>query len=292
MNSFKELFLQAYNFFVEGNLDFAVSKLNEAESKYESGLETEEFSLEDLYILRATINFGAEKLELARQDFEKALSINHSSAEACLGLGQYFYSKGLAEHAKTMFEWSVKNNSEHPGAIHALEQVNTDLGLAADHNSLNNGQQEESDDDTTSESTLARATVLFTEKKYAESLLELSNLKKEHEEILASIESFMGFNFLTINEIEKAKQASERAIKLNPASSQAYANLGEVYFLRKDLEEARRMFKIALDHNPDNNFASTGLNNTLLELEKLSESESKNVNFEDLFKEAFEGHSY
>jgi tetratricopeptide (TPR) repeat protein len=291
MNSFKELFLQAYNFFVEGNLDLAVSKLNEAEAKFEPGLETEEFNLEDLYILRGTINFGAEKFELARHDFEKALSLNHSSAEACLGLGQYFYAKGLTEHAKTMFEWSVKNNTEHPGAISALKQVNADLGLAPEHNSLFMESSGQSEDDSSADSTLARATTLFTEKKYAECLLELSKLKKEHEEILASIESFMGFNFLTLNEIEKAKLASERALKLNPASSQAYANLGEVYFLRRDFGEARRMYKVALDHNPDNNFASTGLNNTLLELAKVEEEEPKNVNFDSLFKEAFEGHS-
>lgn len=291
MDTFKELFLGAYNLFVEGKFDAAVATLNEAEGKYAPEQAAEEFSLEDLYILRGTINFGLEKLEPARSDFEKALSLNHSSAEACLGLGQYFYAKGLAEHAKTMFEWSVKNNSEHPAAIRALEQVNSELGLASDHNTLFMEQEKEPEAVGSVDSALAKATSLFTEKKYAESLLELSKLKQEHEELLASIESFMGFNFLTINEIEKAKQASERAIKLNPASSQAYANLGEVYFLRKDYDQARRMFKIALDHNPENNFASTGLNNTLIEIEKTSESGDPNVNFEDLFKEAFEGHS-
>ena len=94
MNTFNELFLAAYNFYTDGLFNLAAEKLDEAELVYEKS-DTNEFSLEDLLILRGTCKFSQQEYEEARVDFEKALKFNPNSSEACLGLGKYFIAIGL-----------------------------------------------------------------------------------------------------------------------------------------------------------------------------------------------------
>lgn len=259
MNSYKELFLQAYELFTNGQLNQAIQKLNEAENYSEPDNSPEGFSKEDLLILRGTIYFAGNNLELAKTDFESALKENNSSAEACLGLGQYFFAKGLFENAKVMYEWAVKNNESHPGARKALENVNVQLGYSSGHNSLTG--EIKVPEQPKNLGPLDEATEYFSEKKYSESLSKLLSARKEQEEILGSIENFIAFNYLQMNKDNDAKQAAERALRLNPFSSQAYATLGEINFRDKDYAAAKKMFEIALQHNADNNFARTGLEN-------------------------------
>ena len=258
MNNFNYLFFQSYNYFKEGMFEAVIERLNDAEANY-SVTEENNFSLEDLYILRGTAKFSLKNFEEARIDFEKALKSNPNSSEACLGLGQYFFAKGLFEDAKTMFEWAVKNNPEHPGAQKALANINSKLNLSMSDNSMSAENKHTVNNEKTDP--LDEAAKLFAQKRYREALVKLLETRKQHEEILASIENFIAFNHLELNEIEKTKEASERALKLNPFSSQAYATLGEIYFREKNNSAAKKMYEIALKHNPENNFAKTGLEN-------------------------------
>ncbi len=259
MGSYKDLFLLAYELFTRNELEAAIQQLNEAEQFYDRGDSPEGFNLEDLFILRGTIYFSTSNLEAAKSDFEKALRENNSSSEACLGLGQYFFANGLLENAKTMFEWAVKNNHEHPGAQKALANVNLKLNLSMANNSLsatsNKTEQNEKSDP------LDEAAKLFAQKNYQEALTKLFAAREQHEEVLASIENFIAFNYLELNDDAKTIEAAERALKLNPFSSQAHATLGEIYFREKNNSAAKKMFEIALKHNPENNFARTGLQN-------------------------------
>ena len=109
---------------------------------------------------------------------------------------------------------------------------------------------------------LDEAAQLFAEKNYAGALSRLLSAKNEQEEILGSIENFIAFNYLELDDTESAKSAAERALKLNPFSSQAYATLGEVFSRHKDYASAKKMFEISLQHNPENNFAQNGLQTT------------------------------
>ena len=259
MNSYKELFLQAYNLYTQGETAHAIQKLNEAEGIYESNNSSEEFNLEDLYMLRGTIYLSVNNLEEARMDFEKALKTNPNSSEACLGLGQYFFAQHQFENAKTMFEWAVKNNPAHPGAQKALANVNSKLNLTAEDNSLFPKVSEPANN--ANADPLDEAAKLFAQKNYKQALTKLFETRKQYEGILASVENFIAFNHLELNEIEKTKEAAERALKLNPFSSQAYATLGEIYFRDKNYSDAKKMFDIALKFNPENNFAKAGLQN-------------------------------
>lgn len=74
--------------------------------------------------------------DVARECFEKALSLNQTSSQACLGLGELFFRGNLFNEAKTMYEWAVKNDPNNKSAIEALTAVNVELGLEPAHNSL------------------------------------------------------------------------------------------------------------------------------------------------------------
>ncbi|MDR3627620.1 MAG: tetratricopeptide repeat protein [Ignavibacteriaceae bacterium] len=259
MGNFNYLFLQAYNNYTEGLYDLALSTLNDAELNF-SPDEENNFSLEDLYILRGTIFFGINNLEKARLDFENALKANPSSSEACLGLGRYFNATGQLENAKTMIEWAVQYNEGHEGARNALEEINVKLDLPPNHSSL--AEASAPSEPAQKWGPLDEATQLFSEKKYNDAITRLLDARKEQEEILGSIENFIAFNYLELYDMDGAKNAAERALKLNPLSSQAHATLGEIYLRDQKYPDAKKMFEIALLHNPENNFAKTGLQNT------------------------------
>jgi Tfp pilus assembly protein PilF len=259
MGNFNFLFLQAYNNYTEGLYDLTISTLNDAELNY-SPDEESNFSLEDLYILRGSVFFGINNLEKARLDFENALKANPSSSEACLGLGRYFNATGQLESAKTMIEWAVQYNEGHAGARSALEEINIKLGLPHNHNSLTEANIP--NEPAQKCGPLDEAAQMFSEKKYTEAITRLLDARKEQEEILGSIENFIAFNYLELFDMDGAKNAAERALKLNPFSSQAHATLGEIYFRDQKYSEAKKMFEISLQHNPENNFAKTGLQNT------------------------------
>jgi Tfp pilus assembly protein PilF len=258
MNNFNDLFLEAFNYYKTGTYGSVIIKLNEAESVY-SAAEENSFSLEDLYVLRGGTYFVNNEYEQARHDFENALKSNPNSSEACLGLGQYFSATDQLESAKTMFEWAVKNNEEHQGARKALENINTKLGFPADHNALTVVEIPSLPDPK--QGPLDEAAQLFSEKKYEAAITRLLGARKEQEEILGSIENFIAFNYLELDNTEGAKFAADRALRLNPFSSQAYATLGEVYYRSKDFSSAKKMYEISLIHNEENNFAKTGLQN-------------------------------
>lgn len=256
MNTFNELFLAAYDLFTNGRFVLAVEKLDEAAQIYPES-DNNEFSLEDLYILRGTAKFSQNLLEDAKEDFEKALRTNPESSEACLGLGKYFLANGSGESAKKMFEWAVKNNPSHPGAQQALKDINLKLNLSEDDNTL--FAAELSEMETEKDNCIEEASELFVQKRFEEAIKKLNIAKKNHETFLASIENFIAFNYLGLQEFNEAAKSAGRALELNPSSSQAYATLGEIDFLNNRFKSSRTKFSQALSYNNENEFARQGL---------------------------------
>jgi len=158
---------------------------------------------------------------------------------------------------KKMFEWAVKNNQSHPGAQSALAEINTKLGFSGDDNSLLKVESEQSLE--LKNNYFEEATDLFTQKKFSEAIEKLTLAKKEHTEFLASIENFIAFNYLGLQKLNEAEESAEKALSLNPLSSQAYATLGEVEFLKNNNETAKEKFNLALSYNNENEFAKQGL---------------------------------
>jgi tetratricopeptide (TPR) repeat protein len=109
----------------------------------------------------------------------------------------------------------------------------------------------------------------FNNKKYNESLQVLSNIDKVLEEekiseaekktIRVSLLNLKGFNFLGLNNLEKATEMYASALEINTNSSQACAGLGEVFHMQFKEEEAKTMFEWAIKNNPGNLFAVSGL---------------------------------
>jgi len=123
------------------------------------------------------------------------------------------------------------------------------------------------------DSIIDQAYAFFNTKSFYQALDKLSEAEKllddakvtnkfseaELREKIVSLENFKGFIYLSLQEYEKAKLAFEKALDINPNSSQACAGLGEVFYLGKMDQEAKIMYEWAIDNNPQNQFAVSGL---------------------------------
>ena len=66
----------------------------------------------------------------------------------------------------------------------------------------------------------------------------------------------LGYHFLNeLNRIEDAIEIFKFNISLFPNSSNTYDSLGEAYFIKGDLEEARQNYKRAIEVDPENHNA-------------------------------------
>lgn len=90
----------------------------------------------------------------------------------------------------------------------------------------------------------------------------------------ASIYNFRGFCYLSLNEIEKAKDQFEEALSLNPTSPQACVGLAEVFYLQRNDVEAKKMYEYALNYDPQNPLALAGLKKVNKELGLVPEDNS------------------
>ena len=90
----------------------------------------------ELLNLAGNVSLYMNDLETAKSYFEKELVENPQSSTACYGLGQVFLEAEVNDAAKTMFEWSVKNDANNQKAVEALNKVNSLLGLELSHNTL------------------------------------------------------------------------------------------------------------------------------------------------------------
>ncbi|HEX2866165.1 MAG TPA: hypothetical protein VHO03_03940 [Ignavibacteriales bacterium] len=104
---------------------------------------------------------------------------------------------------------------------------------------------------------------LFEQKEFRRAVEKLDSaenlLDKGDSENQASLLNFKGFNYLGMDALEEARECFEKSLRINPASSQACAGLGEVFYLCEYDYEAKAMYEWALDYNAENKFAAKGL---------------------------------
>ncbi len=236
--------------------------------------------------------------EKAREVFEKSLELNPESSQACAGLGEVFYLTGNDKQAKIMYEWAVRNNPVNSFAIAGLAKVNKTLGLPADHNTLKLGIN--FDDSEEFDALITDAYERFMNKNFAGAIENLKRAEsfydgepefREGKIALASLLNFEGFCYLGLNNLEEAQKAFERALTLNPESSQACAGLGEVFYLLEQDENAKVMYEWAVRNEPGNKLASAGLekvNRALMESEKTEDNAEEETSEEDKLLETTE----
>jgi Tfp pilus assembly protein PilF len=205
-------------------------------------------------------------VEEAKEAFEKSLNINPNSSQACAGMGEVFYIIEQNEEAKIMFEWSLDNAPDNQFAVAGLAKVNKKMRLPENHNTLNLDTSLKRKD--TFYNILSEAYRLFSNHKFEESLAKLVEIEKilnqsvtakDAAKKIVSLENFRGFNYLSLQRYAEAKVCFERALNINPSSSQSCAGLAEILFLENQEKEAKSMYEWSVKNNPMNDFAVEGL---------------------------------
>ncbi len=275
MDTLSTLLDEAYDLFNKKDFSASLKKLQEAQSILSSVTSSTNIPEDRRSETRASIeNFkgfnylSLGETEKAQECFEKSLSINPNSSQACAGLAEIFYLQGLDYEAKIMFEWAIENNTMNQFAIAGLKKVNVALNLPEDHNTLNSEASFFEVKNNRFFDVLKDAYKLFNQRKYEDSLkkLEIAEtvLKTRKDKFnnntrIASLENFRGFNLLALDRIHEARKSFEKALSINPSSSQACAGLGEFFYLIGRDSEAKTMFEWAVVNNEKNHFAKARL---------------------------------
>ncbi len=109
---------------------------------------------------------------------------------------------------------------------------------------------------------------LFNTKNFNESLQKLREAEKSfnghlsnptNKILAAAFFNLKGFNYLGLNNLKEARLCFEKALNLDPDSSEASAGLGEIFYLSGEDNQAKVMFEFAVHNNPENSFAAEGL---------------------------------
>ncbi len=275
-NEFTENLERALSLIEEKEYDVALDYLNNSVELYDKfDHEDHDPDLANLLNLAGNVSLIKGNLETAKKYFEHALNEDKNSSHACTGLGEVLFTSKNYLAAKTMYEWGVKNNPENKVAIEGLSKVNKILNLSENDNSLFNSSeetdlpaQENENIESETDRLINEAYEMFSGKKFNESLDKLSQAEKifngqlskpKNTEFAASFYNMKGFNYLGLNDIDNAKACFQKALEINPDSSQAYAGLGEILFLNEYNEQAKIMFEKAVQNNPNNLFAVDGL---------------------------------
>jgi len=120
------------HFFAIENLEIAIANFKTSDRKgYENLL------LDELMIILGNLYIATNNLEKAKETFEMSLNENPNSSLACQGLGDVFSLVDEFEAAKTMYEWSIKNDETNEKAVEKLIMANQKLGLEPTDFSLN-----------------------------------------------------------------------------------------------------------------------------------------------------------
>lgn len=266
MNDFNKTIDEAYELFNQKEFDAALKLVTDAQISIAHNGEVSDEVKTSLYNFKGFIFLGLSDLDNSRRCFEKALEQNPNSSQACAGLGEVFYIERLDQEAKVMFEWALDNNPSNHFAVGGLRKVNTSLGLPDVHNTLN--IETTLKKRNTYYKLIAEAYSLFSQKKHDETLRKLEEVERlfcksvgsnDVTLRIASLENFRGFNYLALNRLEEAQESFEKALTLNPDSSQACSGLGEIFFIIGRDEDAKSMFEWAAKNNPLNKVATGGL---------------------------------
>ncbi len=294
-NEFTENLQRALSLIEEKDYEVALDYLKNSVKQYNNFDHDEsDPELTNLLNLAGNVSLLNGNLETAQKYFENALKEDNNSSKACTGLGEVLFAAENYEAAKTMYEWGVKNNPDDIAAVEGLAKVNKIFNLPENDNSLFNQDGEEVlvdnsnvDSESDADELINEAFEMFNEKRFTEALDKLSQAEKifnghlsnpDDKEFAASFYNMKGFNYLGLNDIDKAKSCFQKALEINPSSSQACAGLGEILYLNKYDEQAKIMFEKAVEYNPENLFAVAGLEkvNKILNSELIEKKNNSN----------------
>lgn len=245
MSLFVTQLQESFSLFKAGQYDKCLLKLKEAKAVFSEKEDNSNVTLEDYLMFEGGVFYHLKRYPEALSSFEAALKENPKSSATCLHLGKTLIQLDELEAAKTMLEYAVLYDSQNSLAAELLAKLEEEPAAQILP--------------TDEKDSLDSALKLFEQKNYSESLQVLTAVEAEYKELLASVYNFKGFNLLALRQTEKAKEAFEQAMRINPHSSQAYAGMGEVMYLQNKDAESTKMFQKAVELNPNNQFAISGL---------------------------------
>lgn len=264
MTDLEKFFNEAYHLFQDKRFTDSLSKLADAETYYLEQITTDwRISIENL---KGFNYLGLNMPEDAQYCFEGALLLDEKSSQACAGLGEIFFLKREEAKAKTMFEYAVLYNRSNSFAITGLEKVNYLLGLAKNHNTLAEPVELEVEMQPDYKTVISAAGEHFSNNEYRltvdciQSVEErIDNDFAELQSLITELSNLKGTAFLSLGELDEARNSFEKALNLTPDSSTACWGLAEIFLRTGMLDEAKTMFEWALNNDPENKAAKEGL---------------------------------
>jgi len=261
---FEEVFNKAAGLYKESKFQDAIDLIDQNENGLSllinNGITNVEFST--LLNLKGFCYLGLNDEENAELAFGKSINTNPESSQACAGIGVVFLSQGRTQDAKTMLEWALKNDTSNAIAKASLAKANEMLGYPENHNSLFDG--------VSFETVFVQAYNYFINSDFS-SIINLFDQHKEElaksvdngtsKEDYASLLNLKGYAYLSLDDIDNARESFELALNTNPESSQACTGLGEVFLYNNQMEEAKTMFEWGVKNAPQNKFAIDALAN-------------------------------
>ncbi|MGE5458632.1 MAG: glycosyltransferase, partial [Methanococcaceae archaeon] len=239
-------------------------------------------TISDISSIKGLCYLQMSDYERAKESFERALNLYPQSSQACRGLGEVFFALEIYDASKTMFEWAVKNDPQSKLAASGLAKINILLGLSEMDNSLFENSASEltgeiqfkNDGENSMEISNAaefkqyfdEAFNLYQSKQYRDSLIKLYEAENYYSDSnnyaginLVDLNVLRGTIYLLLEDLNNSRVSFEKALNLDPASSEACSGLGEILFRTGFVQEAKTMFEWAVQNDP----VSSGAKNRL-----------------------------
>ncbi|MGE5406732.1 MAG: glycosyltransferase [Methanosarcina sp.] len=273
-NELTENFERALVQLEDREFDYAMGSLKEAISISKSSeVKNDRIRLTDLLNLAGNTALILEDYESAKEYFEEELKLAPDSSGACRGLGEVFFALEIYDAAKSMFEWAVKNDPQNKMAASGLAKINTQLGLSEKDNSLfensasalTGEKQLKNDGENSMEISNAaefkqyfdEAFNLYQAKQYKDSLMKLYEAENYYSDSnnyaginLVDLNVLRGTIYLLLEDLNNSRVSFEKALNLDPSSSEACSGLGEILFRTGLMQEAKTMFEWAVQNDP------------------------------------------
>lgn len=248
----------------ENNLVEADNMIGNLISSYSQDIHETIIKYEELFNLVANIKLALGELTGAADYFEKQLNLNPNSSSACFGLGEVFYLNQKYSEAKTMYEWALSLEPRNEKAASGLQKVNDKLASTSPDD--NNSSKE---DTFVLVQKIIQSIRILVDGNY---IIESEKAIKQCETILDSLEGekkstllselqyLKGASAFKLSDYEASRQHYERALSLNPESSETCAGLGEIFIAEDKIEAAKTMFEWSLKFEPENKQAVNRMN--------------------------------
>jgi tetratricopeptide (TPR) repeat protein len=186
-----------------------------------------------------------EKYPEAEQAFKQAMSIEPDSCAAC-GLGMVYRLQNRRDEAEAALRQSIKLNAKDNCAYNQLGRMYYD---EKEYSKAITAFEQETELQPSAVSYHFLANSLHYSKRTKESIapyLKAINMNPKYEEVLVDL----GLAYHELGQYPEAKDALERAVKLDPEDEKARSFLAVTQFITGNKQAAMEQYRWLLKKNP------------------------------------------